>query len=133
MAGWYVGTPDLPTGFSRAPAGRAPWYNPSITPTIDILDDEPDWVFMLALTLELRGFTTEQHTCPIGFLEQYTPKAGCVLMGIMMPDLSGTDVMAEMHSQGWTVPVITLSGTGTARPTEFSTPAGSRVSARHGA
>ena len=81
-----------------------------------IVDDEPDFTFMLALQLTADGFPAEAYDGADAFFATYTPRPGCVVLDIMMPDMSGFNVLRGMRERGWTVPVITMSAGTDAEP-----------------
>jgi two-component system response regulator RegX3 len=77
--------------------------------TVLIVEDEPSYLHALRITLEPEGFTVE--TAPTGregLAEFETTRPDVVLLDLMLPDISGLDVLRTIrrHSD---VPVIVVS------------------------
>ena len=77
--------------------------------TIAVLDDDADFAFVTALTLQMCGYRTEVYDWPEDFLTRYAPKPGCVLLDVMMPGMDGFHVLRQMRDRQWTVPAITMT------------------------
>jgi two-component system phosphate regulon response regulator PhoB len=99
------------------------------TATILIVEDEPDLVNILAFNLEREGYTVRTALnggagLDAAFLE---PHPDLVLLDLMLPDMSGTDVCRALRADARTkgVPVIML----TARDTEIDRVVGFEVGA----
>jgi two-component system copper resistance phosphate regulon response regulator CusR len=72
-----------------------------------VVDDEPDTVDLIRLTLETAGFTVHQApdgTSAIQMIQNGTYDV--VLLDIMMPDISGFDVLQQLRNQGVEVPPV---------------------------
>lgn len=86
-----------------------------MTATVLIVDDNPDSIMVLRTILESKGFavlTAGNGLQALQVLENQVPDA--VLLDVMMPDLSGIDVLKRMRSAAATarVPVILVTAKG---------------------
>ena len=78
-----------------------------------LVDDEPSWLHSLAFTLEYTGNYNNLLTCNdsrelIGMLR--CQKVGLVLLDLVMPHISGEDLLVQVAQEFPDVPVIVLSG-----------------------
>lgn len=86
-----------------------------MTGTVLIVDDNPDSIMVLRTILESKGFTVlsagSGHEALV-ILGEQIPDA--VLLDVMMPDLSGIDVLKRMRGTAATarVPVILVTAKG---------------------
>jgi DNA-binding response OmpR family regulator len=72
-----------------------------------VVDDEPDTVDLIRLTLETAGYEVEQALdgmTALGLIE--SGDFDVILLDIMMPDISGFDVLHKLHATGTTFPPI---------------------------
>jgi len=77
------------------------------TGSILVVDDEPDTVDLIRLTLETAGFQVAQAldgTIAIQMLEQQ--HYDLLLLDIMMPEMSGFDVVTQLHDHDIDIPPI---------------------------
>lgn len=88
---------------------------PSLHPAEPILlvDDEPSWLNSLSLNLEYFGKYNHLLTCQesrdvIGLLRWQ--KVSLILLDLMMPHLSGEDLLIQLGQEHPEIPVIVLSG-----------------------
>ena len=78
-----------------------------------LVDDESSWLHSLAFTLEYTGNYNNLLTCNdsrelIGMLR--CQKVGLVLLDLVMPHISGEDLLVQVAQEFPDVPVIVLSG-----------------------
>lgn len=78
-----------------------------------LVDDEPAWLHSLAFTLEYTGHYNNLLTCGdsrdlIGMLR--CQPVGLVLLDLMMPHVSGEDLLVQVVQEFPELPVIVLSG-----------------------
>ncbi|OHB65711.1 MAG: hypothetical protein A2V70_12585 [Planctomycetes bacterium RBG_13_63_9] len=93
--------------------------------TILIVDDEEDLAFTLAERLTLRGFRAEAVTSAIDALQCLSKeKFGVVVLDVKMPGIDGLHLMAEIRQKYHTLPVILLTGHGSATDAERGMRAG---------
>ena len=82
-------------------------------PKLLLVDDEKDFVDTLAERLELRGFqvvTAINGESALWIIENDPPQL--VILDIMMPGLSGLNVLQQIKSRAPQTPVILLTGLG---------------------
>ncbi len=78
---------------------------------VHVVDDEHSVRDSLRWLLESVGLTVQTHAEGESFLAAYDPgRAGCVLLDIRMPGLSGIEVLERMVQEGSHVPVIVFTG-----------------------
>ncbi len=78
-----------------------------------LVDDEKDFVDTLAERLELRGFevlTAVDGHSALRLIENDSPQL--VILDMLMPGLSGLDVLKQMKTLNLQIPVILLTGRG---------------------
>ncbi|MBI2959328.1 MAG: response regulator transcription factor [Betaproteobacteria bacterium] len=82
-------------------------------PTVYIVDDEPAVRESLALLLRLHGFVSRGFASGEEFLSACAPGwAGCVLLDLRMPGMSGLALQAAMADRGITLPVVVVTAHG---------------------
>jgi two-component system response regulator FixJ len=87
--------------------------NPSPTPIIRVVDDDPSFRkatvrWLRASGLEVTSFASAQE-----FLEAPDLDApGCVIVDLQMPEMSGLDLQAALLEAGTVMPVVFLTGQG---------------------
>lgn len=86
-----------------------PHYTDPTTPTVLVVDDEPDIAALMRDFLEADGYAVvlaEDGSSALDALERQP--IDCVLLDVMMPGLSGFEVVRRIRDQG-DVPVLFLS------------------------
>lgn len=79
--------------------------------TVHVVDDEASVRDSLRWLLESVDLAVESHADGESFLAAFRPEqAGCVLLDIRMPGLSGIEVLERLEREGRQVPVIVLTG-----------------------
>jgi RNA polymerase sigma factor (sigma-70 family) len=85
----------------------------SAAPTVFVVDDDAAVRDSLALLLETAGFAVETFDGARSFLDAYAPgRAGCVILDVQMPQVSGPQLQAELNRRAVDVPIIFLTGHG---------------------
>lgn len=75
-----------------------------------IVDDDASVRKSLANLLRSAGFETLSFAAGDVFLgSELARQAGCVLLDLKMPGMSGLQVQRELARQGWCLPVICMS------------------------
>ena len=75
-----------------------------------VVDDEPNITDLVALALRYEGFSVEKAgsgRAALSAVQKFKPDL--VILDVMLPDLSGLDVMKQLTSEGRKVPVIFLT------------------------
>lgn len=82
-------------------------------PTVFVVDDDPAMRKSLQWLTESVGLAVETFANAEVFLQSYTPdRAGCMVLDVRMPGMSGLDLQEQMQSLGCTLPVIIVTGHG---------------------
>ena len=88
-------------------------------PVVYVIDDHPQELLLIRRLCESVNLGVETFGSPNDFLERVDPNsAGCVVVDLLMPQMSGLDVQARMLALGVTMPIIVVTGhanTGTCR------------------
>src|SRR2546430_14755882 len=84
-----------------------------LTPTVYIVDDDAEMRETLRSLVSSVNLPVETYASGHEFLEtQNGGRAGCLVVDLRMPGLSGIDLQDELVSRGLTLPVIIISGYG---------------------
>jgi FixJ family two-component response regulator len=78
-----------------------------------VIDDDAEVVRSLEMLLRANGFPVEGFISPAAFLER--PKydgIACLLLDLRLPGQSGLGVQEELRRQGFSLPIVFLSGQG---------------------
>ena len=85
----------------------------SQTPVVFIVDDEEPVADSIAMLLRTVGLETRLYQDARRFLAEYTPdQAGCLLLDVRMPKMSGLELQQELVARNVTLPVIFITGHG---------------------
>ena len=81
--------------------------------TVFLIDDDHAVRDALELLLESASFKTASFENARAFLDAYThDEAGCLVLDIRMPDMSGMELQDALIAKGITLPIIFLTGHG---------------------
>ena len=81
--------------------------------TVFLVDDDHAVRDALELLLESASFKTASFENARAFLDAYTQdEAGCLVLDIRMPDMSGMELQDALVAKGITLPIIFLTGHG---------------------
>ncbi len=82
-------------------------------PTVFVVDDDPSGLAAVCYLLESDGLLTEGFASAEDFLRSYSPeRAGCLLLDLRMPKMSGLELQQELVARGATLPIILMTGYG---------------------
>ena len=82
-------------------------------PTVFIVDDDDAVCDALGMLLRASGMSVETFNSAQAFLNIYRPqRAGCLLLDIRMPGMSGLDLQDELHKRRYAIPIVFLTGHG---------------------
>jgi two-component system, LuxR family, response regulator FixJ len=82
--------------------------------TVFVVDDDAAVRRGLRFMLRAAGYSVEAFPSAPAFLEDYDPRqAGCLLLDVQMPRMSGLELQQRLNLRGWRVPVIFVTGHGT--------------------
>jgi two-component system, LuxR family, response regulator FixJ len=83
------------------------------TATVYIVDDDDGMRRALSLLLNTVGFKTAALASPKEFLDTFKPDtAGCLVLDIRMPGMSGLELQQHLNRVGSMLPVIFITGHG---------------------
>ena len=81
--------------------------------TIFVVDDEPDVRAALSMLIRSVGLKPEIYENPQAYLDAYDPeRAGCLVLDMRMPGMSGLDLQEKLANMGLHPPIIMISGHG---------------------
>jgi two-component system, LuxR family, response regulator FixJ len=79
--------------------------------TVFVVDDDEGIRTALTILLDSAGYTVATFPAAAAFLAQYDPnRAGCLLLDIRMPDMTGLELQDELTARGAFLPVIVITG-----------------------
>ena len=82
-------------------------------PPVFIVDDDDAVCDALGMLLRASGMSVETFNSAQAFLNIYRPqRAGCLLLDIRMPGMSGLDLQDELHKRRYVIPIVFLTGHG---------------------
>ncbi len=82
-------------------------------PTVFIVDDEAAVRESLRALVDTIGLNVETYASFREFLDVYSPdRAGCLVLDVRMPGMSGIEGLETLKAQGITLPVIVITGYG---------------------
>lgn len=80
-------------------------------PVVYIVDDEAGTRDALRYLLGSLGLRTEGFDSPRAFVDRYVPgTAGCLILDLRFPEMSGFDLLEHMRAQEIELPVLILTG-----------------------
>jgi two-component system, LuxR family, response regulator FixJ len=81
--------------------------------TVFIVEDDAAVRDSLGLLLGLQGFRTQAFGCAEDFLRIYQPSwAGCLLLDVRMPGMTGLELQESLRQQSLALPVIMMTAHG---------------------
>jgi two-component system response regulator FixJ len=99
-------------GISASPERNA-WRMSPTQPTVYIIDDDDSVRCALEMLMGSVGLHAQSYASAPHFLAAYQPtKAGCMLVDVRLPGMSGLELQAHLHDRAIDLPVIMISGHG---------------------
>ena len=84
--------------------------NPSISPTVFVVDDDADVRGAMQRVLKTVGLQAETFATANDFLQRNLPKGpSCLILDIRLPGMSGLDVQQKLLEAGARIPVIFIT------------------------
>jgi len=81
--------------------------------TVTVVDDDAAVLKGVSRLLKSAGLKVATFETPDAFLEAYNPsQAGCLVLDLAMPGLSGLSLQQLLHEKGDAPPIVFLSGAG---------------------
>ena len=82
-------------------------------PVVMVVDDDTGVRNAMRSLLKSVGLNSQLHGSAQEFLSTYNPsQAGCLVLDIRMPGMSGLELQQELNIRGATIPVIFMTGHG---------------------
>jgi two-component system response regulator FixJ len=82
-------------------------------PTVFVVDDDPGVLDSLAFLFRSVGLEAVTYASANEFLGDYDPeKAGCLVLDVRMPGMSGLELQERLEARGSTLPIIFLTAHG---------------------
>jgi two-component system response regulator FixJ len=81
-------------------------------PTVHIVDDDDGVRLSIYMLMKSAGLPASTFASAQDFLADQTARAGCVILDIRMPVMSGLELQQELNSRGAVIPVIFITGHG---------------------
>ena len=82
-------------------------------PTVFVVDDDPGVGDSIRFLLLSVGLPSETFLSAIDFLDAHDPeRAGCLVLDVRMPGMSGLDLQARLQGMGSTLPIIFVTAHG---------------------
>lgn len=80
-------------------------------PVVHLIDDNHELRLALSRFIQHNGLVCQEHANPGDFLREFDPEsAGCVVLDVPVPGMSGLALQEELKQKGIRIPVIILSG-----------------------
>lgn len=80
---------------------------------VSIVDDDEAVRDSLRILLMSAGLTVETYASARDFLVRFDPKRrGCILLDVLMPEMTGLDLLKHLAATGLRLPVIVITGHG---------------------
>jgi two-component system response regulator FixJ len=80
-------------------------------PTVFLVDDDASARKSLKFLVESIGLNVEAYDSAVEYLESYDPdKAGCLVLDVRMPRMSGLELQQKLADSGIHIPIIFVSG-----------------------
>jgi len=81
--------------------------------TVFVIDDDPSVRKSIGRLVKSEGFEAKSYPSAQAFLEAPAPnEAGCIILDVRMPGLSGLDLQDELAARGIGTPIIFITGHG---------------------
>jgi len=82
-------------------------------PTVFVVDDDPGVGDSIRLLLRSVGLPSKTFLSAVDFLEDFdSERAGCLVLDVRMPGMSGLDLQARLGEMGSTLPIIFVTAHG---------------------
>lgn len=77
-----------------------------------LVDDSAGVSEAVSLLLKTVNLETQVYSNPIAFMEASIDQAGCIILDVRMPEMSGLEVFRKLGERGVDIPVIFMTGHG---------------------
>lgn len=87
--------------------------NAPVEPTVYVVEDDQDMRRSLEWALRSEGLRVAAYESPQEFLDEYDAEsAGCLVLDLRLPGMSGLDVQREVRARGGIVPFVVITAHG---------------------
>jgi FixJ family two-component response regulator len=84
-----------------------------VEPIVHIVDDDPAVRNALQFLVRTTGRRVHTYSTSVEFLTGYDPgRAGCLVLDVRMPHMSGLELLAKLDRDGMDIPTIVITGFG---------------------
>jgi two-component system response regulator FixJ len=80
--------------------------------SVILVDDDEGVCQSVSLLLKSVGIETTIYRSPLKFMESAIGDAGCILLDVRMPEMSGIEVQRRLNARGNETPVVFMTGHG---------------------
>ena len=80
--------------------------------SVILVDDSAGVCEAVSLLLKTVNLDTRVYSNPTLFMEANIEEAGCILLDVRMPEMSGLEVFRQLRDRGVEIPVIFMTGHG---------------------
>lgn len=80
--------------------------------SVILVDDSAGVCEAVSLLLKTVNLDTRVYSNPTLFMEANIEEAGCILLDVRMPEMSGLEVFRQLRERGVEIPVIFMTGHG---------------------
>jgi FixJ family two-component response regulator len=82
-------------------------------PTVFVVDDDPQMLLAITRVLKREGWATRSYRSAKDYLaDPAADTPGCLVLDLLMPDMTGLDLQQKLARLGQTRPIVFLSGRG---------------------
>jgi FixJ family two-component response regulator len=83
--------------------------------TVYVIDDDSEVLAATGRLLKSAGLTVAAFQSPLAFLDAYDGLAGCLVLDLAMPEVTGLDLQHLLAERGGSLPIVFLTGRGDIR------------------
>lgn len=80
--------------------------------TVILVDDSAGVSEAVSLLLKTVNLETMVYSNPLAFMDANIEQAGCIILDVRMPEMSGLEVFRKLGERGVDIPVIFMTGHG---------------------
>lgn len=77
---------------------------------VAVIDDDPAVLDSMKFLLEVAGYSVSAFSSAMEFLERDTPEPTCLILDQNMPQMTGSELVARLRTDGRNIPVLLITG-----------------------
>ena len=81
-------------------------------PTVFLVDDDDAVRYAVSMLLDSAGLQVRCFDSAQRFLDEYDATAGCLVLDVAMPGMTGLELQEELNKSGIRIPIIFITGHG---------------------